>query len=83
VQLFVRDRAELERHVEAAIAAVEPGGRLWICYPKGSARVPTDLNRDRLWTAVEPYGVVGVSLVSIDDAWSAMRFRPPAEVGSR
>jgi len=81
VQLFVRDQAALERDAGAAIAAVKPDGRLWICYPKGGVKAGTDLNRDILWRLVEARGLVGVSLVAVDETWSAMRFRPGAAVG--
>jgi hypothetical protein len=83
VQVFAKDRATLDRHIEAAHAALEPDGLFWISYPKGSSKVPTDLNRDVFWKALEHLGVRPVTQVSVDDVWSALRFRPVAEVGSR
>ena len=43
VAVFVRDAAEVEAWVAKAAAAVAPGGRLWVVYPKGgkSGRVRT------------------------------------------
>jgi hypothetical protein len=83
VQVFARSAEELDRHFEQARAAVKPDGLLWVCYPKGSSRVKTDLNRDILWKKIgEATDLDGVSLVSIDDTWSAMRFRPRDRVGS-
>jgi|HigsolmetaGSP12D_1036236.scaffolds.fasta_scaffold00456_15 hypothetical protein len=79
VQLFAADVAELNRHGPAALQAVKPGGLLWICYPKGSGAIKSDLNRDRGWETVRSAGWEGVSLVSLDDNWSAMRFRPLRE----
>jgi hypothetical protein len=81
VQLFVRDRAELERDGLAAVAAVRPGGVLWVSYPKRSARVATDLTRDVGWDALVAAGWRVVSQVAVDEVWSALRFRPLAEVG--
>jgi hypothetical protein len=83
VQVFAKDRATLDRHLEAAHAALKPGGLFWISYPKGSSKVPTDLNRDVFWDALEHLGVRPVTQVSVDQVWSALRFRPFAEVGSR
>jgi hypothetical protein len=83
VQVFAKDRATLDRHLPAAHAALDPGGLFWISYPKGSSKVPTDLNRDVFWKALEHLGVRPVTQVSVDDVWSALRFRPFAEVGSR
>jgi hypothetical protein len=76
VQLFVRDKAQLERLAPAAVESVKPDGLLWIAYLKGGKKAGTDLNRDLLWAAMSPLGVAGVTLIAVDDAWSAMRFRP-------
>jgi hypothetical protein len=83
VQVFAKDRATLDRHLTAAHAALKLGGLLWISYPKGSSKVPTDLNRDVFLEALQHLGVRPVTQVSVDDVWSALRFRPFAEVGSR
>jgi hypothetical protein len=83
VQVFAKDRATLDRHLTSAHAVLKPGGLFWISYPKGSSKVPTDLNRDVFWDALEHLGVRPVTQVSVDEVWSALRFRPFAEVGSR
>ena len=51
-------------------------GLLWLSYPEKSSKVKTDLTRDVLWALVEPAGWRPVTQVSIDEVWSAMRFRP-------
>lgn len=81
VQLFATDVAELDRLAPAALRAVKPDGLLWCCYPKGTAKIKTDLNRDRGWDIVTAAGWEGIAIVSIDDTWSALRFRPLAVVG--
>jgi hypothetical protein len=78
VHAFARTRADLERLGAKAIAAVKPGGLVWVSYPKGGA---SELKRDLLQDAIE--GWRPVSQISVDDLWSAMRFRPAAEVGQR
>lgn len=51
-------------------------GILWVCYPKGTAKVETDLNRDILRNHAEDrYKLQGVSLIAVDDTWSAMRLK--------
>lgn len=79
--LFVKNMAELRERLPEAARAVKHDALLWIAYPKGSAKTGTDLNRDRLHAAVAEHQLTGVSLVSLDDTWSAMRFRPPERVG--
>ena len=78
VQVFAGDAAELERVGPAAFGSVRPGGVLWVCYPKGGRKAGTDLNRDVLWELLGRSDLTGVTLVAIDDTWSAMRFRPTA-----
>jgi hypothetical protein len=81
VQVFVKNIEDLERLLPIAMGAVKHDALLWIAYPKGGAKAGTDLNRDILWNAVSPQGLSGVALVSLNDVWSAMRFRPSERVG--
>lgn len=81
VQVFAHDKAELERAADA-FGSVRDGGLLWVCYPKGGKKAATDLNRDLLWQELSKVGLAGVTLVAVDDTWSAMRFRAADEVGS-
>jgi len=58
-----------------AITAAQADRLSWIAYPK-AGQLHTDLNRDKLVAALAPHNIEGVRLVSIDEVWSAMRFRP-------
>lgn len=78
VHLFARNQVELAEHAAETTAAVKPGGLVWISYPKGGA---SDLKRDVLREAID--GWEPVSQIAVDGTWSAMRFRPSAEVGKR
>lgn len=82
VHLFIKNRAELDRMIDQALAAVTYDGLLWISYPKGSSGVETDINRDSLWEALKEKGIRPVMQVSIDSTWSALRFRPAEAVGT-
>jgi len=73
--LFVKLQAELADQITTVLAALKYEGVLWVSYPKQSAGVETDLTRDQGWDAMRAVGMKGGSVVSIDDAWSAMRFR--------
>ena len=82
VIVFVPDAAAVEAWVSKAAALVVDRGLLWVVYPKGGKKAGTDLNRDILHAGLGGRGLVGVAMVAYDDTWSAMRFRPRAEVGS-
>jgi hypothetical protein len=79
--LFVNNLAEAEKLGSKAIRSSGADRLLWIAYPKGSAKVKTDVNRDTLWKTLEPTGWRPVRQVALDAVWSAMRFRPAEKVG--
>ena len=79
VQLFARDRAQLERDADAAMSALKPGGILWMAYPKPSSGPGSDLNRDHGWGMLHGAGLVAVTQISVADGWNALRWRPNAE----
>ncbi|MGP8215089.1 MAG: hypothetical protein ACLQQ4_05955 [Bacteroidia bacterium] len=54
---------------------------LWFAYPKGTSKIKTDINRDTLRVTGEKYGITTVTAISIDDTWSALRFRPIDKAG--
>jgi hypothetical protein len=81
VQLFVKDSAEFQALSPIAIQAVIYDGFLWVCYPKKSAKTGSDLSRDSFWSLMQPSGMRPVMQISIDDTWSALRFRPQELVG--
>jgi hypothetical protein len=71
VVLFAKDVAHLESALPAAVGRLGPSATLWIAYRKGDKA----LHRDTLWKLAGKHGYTGVSLVAVDDVWSAMRFR--------
>ena len=81
VLLFVNSLAEAQRLAPDAIGAVETNGLLWMAYPKGTSKVKTDVNRDRLWEAIKPLGWLAIRQIALDEVWSALRFRPAELVG--
>jgi hypothetical protein len=72
VVLFVEDaravRALFAAHREHLLASPN----VWVLYPKGNK---ADINRDSLWPIVAEYGLRPITQVSVDDTWSALRFR--------
>lgn len=83
VQVFVKSLDELHALLPQAREAVKYDALLWIAYPKGSKKAGYDVNRDTLHAAASTYGVTGIALISLDDTWSCMRFRPTEKVESK
>lgn len=83
VHLFARNTEELNRLAPKAIRAVSPDGLLWISYPKGSSGIQSDLTRDAGWDILHEAGLENVTQVSINEVWSAGRFRPLEQVSRK
>jgi len=76
ILLFVNNLTETTQLLPGTMRLVRSKGMLWVAYPKGTSGVKTDVNRDRLWEAVEPSGWRPVRQIALDEVWSAMRFSP-------
>ncbi len=75
VLLFVRNSQELGQYVQAIADKLSTALDLWVAYPKQSSEIETDLTRDAGWDPMHRLGWGVVSLVSVDDTWTAMRFK--------
>jgi hypothetical protein len=82
VQLFIKSIAELEENGPIAMGAVKFDGLLWICYPKQTSGINTDINRDSGWSVIQKAGLKPVTQIAIDETWSALRFRPGERVAT-
>ncbi|MBL0385204.1 YdeI/OmpD-associated family protein [Tumebacillus sp. ITR2] len=81
VQVFVKSVAELAQWAPRAIQALNgPNAMFWIVYPKKSGKIKTDITRDVGWDVLDQAEYEGVALVSVDETWSSMRFRPQTMV---
>ena len=78
---FVNNNKELLHCLKNDLAKIEPDSVLWFAYPKGTSKIKTDINRDIIRVTAEEYGITTVAAISIDDTWSALRFRPVDKVG--
>jgi hypothetical protein len=74
--IFVRKVTEMKEIVPVALHNLAVDGVLWFCYPKKSSKkYSSDIDRDHGWKALNDLEFFGIRLVTIDDNWSAMRFR--------
>ena len=78
ILVFVPMAADVARLAGPAIAAAREDKLAWVAYPK-AGQLGTDLDRDILNDHMKGKGLQGVRLISLDDTWSAMRFRPVKE----
>ena len=76
-------KADVDHLSPTGLRALQPGGLLWFSYPKKTSRIATDITRDTGWDSLTKAEMRPVSQISIDETWSALRFRPVDDVNSR
>lgn len=79
IQIFVRSKAELDGLAPRAAKALKPESMLWISFPKGSSKIQTDLTRDKGWESLQALDLKWITLVSVNETWSAFALRPYKE----
>jgi Protein of unknown function (DUF3052) len=75
VILFVRTTAELEQELPAALDSVNEGGSIWIASPKGGKGSRGELTQNVVRERGMAAGWVDYKVASIDETWSALRFK--------
>ena len=74
--VFASSAEELRRVLTEHEGRLARPGVFWVAYPKGNR---ADINRDTLWPILGEHGMRPISQVSVDEVWSALRFRPLAD----
>ena len=74
--VFAMKQVEVDAFARAIAPKAGGDAVVWFAYPKGSSKkYKCDFNRDRGWDELGRLGFEPVSQVSIDEDWSALRFR--------
>jgi hypothetical protein len=76
VHVFVENIVEVKQFAVPAAKRLDRDGYLWVSYPKkASKKYKSDISRDQGWEPLGELGFEPVTQVSIDENWSALRFR--------
>lgn len=74
--IFVKSVSNVRHFAPLALHNLTADGILWFCYPKKSSKLySSGLERDKGWDSLNKLGFYSVRMVSVDDNWSAIRFR--------
>jgi hypothetical protein len=79
IQIFVKNKAELDGLAPKAAKALRPESTLWISFPKGTSKIQTDLTRDKGWEVLQELDLKWITLISVNEMWSAFALRPYKE----
>ena len=74
VLAFCPDLATLEGRFAVLAGRITPRGALWICWPKRSSGVPTDLTENVVREVGLRVGLVDVKVAAVDATWSGLKF---------
>jgi len=83
VQIFATRLSDISELAKKLPKRAAPNALVWISYPKKTSRLGGNLSRDVIRDAMSGSGWRAVSIVAIDEVWSALRFRPAGQIGSR
>ena len=79
IQVFARNRNELDSLAPQAASALKPDSILWLSFPKGTSKIQTDLTRDKGWDVLKELDLKFITLISVNEQWSAFALRPYKE----
>jgi hypothetical protein len=72
--LFTKSSAELDREFSRTAKQLTPAGMLWICWPKKTSGVATDLDDNVVREIGLAAGLVDVKVCAVTDVWSGLKF---------
>jgi hypothetical protein len=75
IEIFAKNKKELASLAPKAAAALKPDSILWLSFPKGSSKIQTDLTRDKGWEILQTLNLKWITLVSVNENWSAFALR--------
>ncbi len=70
---FTTEAAGLRARLAIFADAIPRNGAIWVSWPKGASKVPTDMSGDAVRAAALPLGLVDVKVASVDATWTAMK----------
>ena len=71
---FCQDERALKSNLAKLRKRLDPGGGLWIAWPKKSAGVATDLDGNLVRKRGLATGLVDNKVCAVDETWSGLRF---------
>lgn len=72
--LFVKSQSDLKRGFARLRDRLEPGGMLWVAWPKKTSGVATDLVEGVVRSFGLESGLVDVKVCAVDNTWSGLKF---------
>ena len=72
--LFARDQRSLDEALPEMLSRMAPETALWICWPKKTSPLASDVTGDTVRRTGLGAGVVDIKVCAIDEDWSGLQF---------
>ena len=73
VHHFSHRKSELAKALRAYRKGLGAEIPVWVCWPKKSAGVPTDITEDTIREVALPLGFVDIKVCAVSDIWSGLK----------
>ena len=80
IQLFVQNSGQMADDLNLIASLLKKDTIFWVCYPKKSSGIKTDLEMTGNWDVAARYGLTTVAAISINEIWTGVRLKPTAEL---
>ncbi|NUM79586.1 DUF3052 family protein [bacterium] len=77
IQFFTKSKSELEAEMVHLKNAIVQNGMIWISWPKGSSKIPTDVSENIVRDIALRHGLVDVKVCAVDEIWSGLKLIIP------
>lgn len=71
--IFVTDRAEMEDDLATLREMIDPGGQVWISWPRKAPETDSDITEDTIRDIALPMGFVDIKACAVDADWSGLK----------
>ncbi|MBM9579393.1 DUF3052 family protein [Leptospira sp. 201903070] len=74
LHIFTKESKELQKLFLKLVDYLAEKGMIWISWPKGSSKIPTDLNENVIRAMGLKLGIVDVKVCAVSEIWSGLKF---------
>lgn len=74
LHVFTKESKDLQKQFPKLVEHLGEKGMIWISWPKGSSKVPTDINENLVREIGLKLGIVDVKVCAVSDIWSGLKF---------
>jgi len=72
--VFVKSQTELKPAFARLTPELTPAGMLWVCWPKKTSGIATDLSENAVRAIGLAAGLVDVKVCAVSKVWSGLKF---------